>query len=91
MKTILGAAFATTWSLHAQAASGDKVIAAAKAVEDELDARVGVVGVDTRDGTTWSYRGDERFPMASTFKTLACGALLASEAQNEVVTIELQS
>jgi beta-lactamase class A/beta-lactamase class A CARB-5 len=89
-KTLLLAAVATTFALGAQAGSGDSVIAAAKAVEDGLDARVGVVVVDTRDGTTWSYRGDERFPMASTFKTLACGALLDSEAQNEVVAIDRQ-
>jgi beta-lactamase class A/beta-lactamase class A CARB-5 len=87
-KTLLLATFATTSSLQVQAASGDKVISVAKAVEKALEGRVGVFVVDTRDGTTWSYRGDERFPMASTFKTLACGALLASGALNAVVTID---
>lgn len=44
--------------------------------ENKLDARIGVI---LRDGSSdWeiSHRADERFPMASTFKTLLCGAIL---------------
>ena len=44
--------------------------------ESKLDARIGVI---LRDGSSdWeiSYRADERFPMASTFKPLLCGAVL---------------
>lgn len=90
IKALMSAAIAANWSSNALAASGDKVISAAKAVEERLDARVGVLVFDTRDGTTWSYRGEERFPMASTFKTLACGTLLASPAQDAIVTIDQQ-
>ena len=45
-------------------------------IEDELDARVGLVIRDS--GSDWSvgYRADERFLMNSTFKTLLCGAVL---------------
>ncbi|MEU4840924.1 class A beta-lactamase [Nocardia testacea] len=39
-------------------------------------ARLGVFAVDTADGRSVAYRDGERFPMASTFKGLACGALL---------------
>ncbi|WP_405138135.1 class A beta-lactamase [Nocardia sp. NBC_01388] len=46
------------------------------AVEQHAQARLGVFALDTATGKTVGYRQDERFPMASTFKTLACGALL---------------
>jgi beta-lactamase class A len=39
-------------------------------------ARLGVFALDTADGRSVAYRDGERFPMASTFKGLACGALL---------------
>ncbi|SNY93168.1 beta-lactamase class A [Cohaesibacter sp. ES.047] len=59
--------------------------------EGKLDARIGVI---LRDGSSdWeiSYRADERFPMASTFKTLLCGAVLrrvddGQESLAELVT-----
>ena len=53
------------------------VLEAAHEVEAELDARVGLAILDTVTGTRWLYNADQRFPMASTFKVLACGALLA--------------
>ncbi|MGS2805870.1 class A beta-lactamase [Nocardia sp. MW-W600-9] len=46
------------------------------ALETEYGARLGLSVVDTGTGDTVAYRADERFPMASTFKGLACGALL---------------
>ncbi|MFC4126283.1 class A beta-lactamase [Nocardia rhizosphaerae] len=42
----------------------------------KYDARLGVSVIDTGYGATVDYRADERFPMASTFKGLVCGALL---------------
>ncbi|NUP28584.1 MAG: class A beta-lactamase [Nocardia sp.] len=45
-------------------------------LEAAHDARLGVFAVDTADGRSVAYRDGERFPMASTFKGLACGALL---------------
>uniref|UniRef100_UPI0031F666DA class A beta-lactamase n=1 Tax=Cobetia crustatorum TaxID=553385 RepID=UPI0031F666DA len=50
---------------------------ALRAIEKKVDARIGVTVLDTADGSRFSYRGDERFPMSSTFKALACGSLLA--------------
>ncbi len=46
--------------------------------------------IDTSDGQVWSYRENERFPMASTFKAVACGALLdaGEKALSTKVTIE---
>nr|WP_306417655.1 class A beta-lactamase [Halomonas heilongjiangensis] len=51
----------------------DKVIE----IEERLGARIGVAVLDTQTGHRWEHRGNERFPMSSTFKTLACGAVLA--------------
>ncbi|MFC9474525.1 class A beta-lactamase [Nocardia sp. NPDC056952] len=45
-------------------------------MEAGYGARLGLSVVDTGNGATVDYREDERFPMASTFKGLACGALL---------------
>ncbi|WP_067714055.1 class A beta-lactamase [Nocardia yamanashiensis] len=45
-------------------------------LESKHAARLGVFAIDTGNGRTVGYREGERFPMASTFKGLACGALL---------------
>jgi beta-lactamase class A len=45
-------------------------------VEQQHQARLGVFTIDTGSGKSVGYRRDERFPMLSTFKTLACAALL---------------
>ena len=44
--------------------------------ENKLDARIGVILSDGSSDWEISHRADERFPMASTFKTLLCGAIL---------------
>ncbi|MGW6421277.1 class A beta-lactamase [Nocardia sp. NPDC055053] len=46
------------------------------ALEMTYGARLGLSVVDTGSDRTVTYRADERFPMASTFKGLACGGLL---------------
>lgn len=46
------------------------------ALEGKLSARIGVTVLEVKTGEQWSYRGDERFPLTSTFKTLACAKLL---------------
>ncbi|WP_067687347.1 class A beta-lactamase [Nocardia jejuensis] len=45
-------------------------------LEQEHDARLGVFAVDTGTGKTLAYRGDERVGIGSTFKGVACAALL---------------
>lgn len=45
-------------------------------METKYGARLGLSVVDTGSSATVAYREGERFPMASTFKGLACGALL---------------
>lgn len=45
-------------------------------VETKLHGRIGVAILDTEDNAIWGYKGNERFPITSTFKTLACAKLL---------------
>ena len=54
------------------AAVGD----ACRRIEAKTGGRLGVAVVDTATGTRAGHRGRERFPICSTFKLLACGALL---------------
>lgn len=46
-------------------------------LEKRSGGRLGIAVHDTRSGLRYGYRRDERFPMCSTFKVLACGAVLA--------------
>src|SRR5689334_11283759 len=46
-------------------------------LEKQYAARLGVFALDTGSGRTVSYRANERFAFASTFKSLACGVLLS--------------
>ncbi|MFL1906819.1 class A beta-lactamase [Plesiomonas shigelloides] len=48
-----------------------------KSVEQTLGARVGVSVFIPSQGVVWNYHGDQRFPMMSTFKTLACAKMLS--------------
>ncbi|KAA8679835.1 class A beta-lactamase [Vibrio gigantis] len=45
-------------------------------IESRVSARIGVAVYDSATEQTWNYKGDECFPMMSTFKTLACANLL---------------
>src|SRR5690625_1202767 len=81
MAPVFSVLFAIFLVTQAQAAGATEnpIIAAAQQAEIELDARVGLAIHDTGSGTRWQYNADERFPMTSTFKVLACGALLARQ------------
>lgn len=58
-------------------AQGEEVLSFLADIEYSLDARLGVT-IDVVDSSSkWEYRSDERFPMSSTFKTIACAALLS--------------
>jgi beta-lactamase class A len=45
-------------------------------LEAATHGRLGVAVIDTATGATTTYRGDEPFPMCSTFKIIAVGAVL---------------
>jgi len=46
------------------------------ALETESGGRLGVVALNTADGTQLTHRATERFPLCSTFKVLAVSAIL---------------
>ncbi|HIF9395712.1 TPA: class A beta-lactamase [Photobacterium damselae] len=48
-----------------------------KQQEKALNGTIGMAVLDTDSGSVWNYNGDMRFPMMSTFKSLACAKLLA--------------
>lgn len=58
-------------------------------LEQKFDARLGVYAIDTGTNQTISYRPNERFAFASTYKALAAGVLLQQnsiDTLNEVIT-----
>src|SRR5690554_1835606 len=85
MAPMFAVLFAVLLGTQAQAteATENPIIAAAQQAETLLDARIGLAIHDTGNGTSWQYNADERFPMTSTFKVLACGALLAQQDAGE--------
>jgi beta-lactamase class A len=56
--------------------SNNALAATLKGLETESGGRLGVTMLDTATGAQIGQRADERFPMCSTFKTLAVGAVL---------------
>lgn len=54
------------------------------AIEARVGGRVGVFAVDTASGRELAHRADERFSMASTFKLLLAGAVLARADRAEL-------
>lgn len=81
----LGAALVLC-TLNAQSATIDaaRLAGVAKQEEQSLNARIGIAVIDTTDGQTVSYRGDERFPHNSTHKALLCSALLRKVDEGHV-------
>lgn len=72
LRLVLVANFSLISSVHA-----NTIIKKIEQVESQLGARVGVSIYDVTDNKLWNYNGDTRFPLMSTFKTLACAKLLA--------------
>ena len=77
-------AFALAGSLLLPKTSGAAQAGAAQLIdaitqlESKSGGRLGVSVLDTKTGTLVQHRGDERFPMCSTFKVLASAAVLKS-------------
>ena len=63
---------------RAPAAAGfsERLAADLAKIEQESGGRLGVAALDTLTGERAVHRADERFPMCSTFKLLAAGAIL---------------
>ena len=73
--------FAAFFTQATYALDSAKLLQAVQAEESTLQARIGMAVIDTNTGSTWNYRGDERFPLNSTHKTFTCAALLAKVDQ----------
>lgn len=58
-------------------AFADDAVSSLRELERRNGGRLGVAMLDTADGRRVVYRGDERFPMCSTFKFLAAALMLA--------------
>ncbi|MFC3725655.1 class A beta-lactamase [Neoaquamicrobium sediminum] len=66
-------------SLHGNATAQPaeaQLLKTVREIETKLDARIGVLVRDTASQWEWGHRQDERFLMASTFKSVLCGAVL---------------
>ncbi|GHC63327.1 class A beta-lactamase [Neogemmobacter tilapiae] len=59
-----------------------------RALEKRLDARIGLFLRDSGTGWEWAHRPDERFLMASTFKSVLCGAVLERVDQGQITLDE---
>jgi len=64
-------------------AFADDAAASLRALEQRHGGRLGVAMLDTAGGRRVAYRGDERFPMCSTFKFLATALMLARVDRGE--------
>jgi len=53
-------------------------------LEKDFGARLGVYAIDTGSGREITYRGEERFAFASTFKALAAGAVLKESTDEQL-------
>lgn len=53
-------------------------------LEQKIEGQIGVAIIDTQSSTEWSYHGNDRFPMMSTFKTLACANVLYDIEKNKL-------
>jgi beta-lactamase class A len=62
---------------HAATAAPNQLSRELTQIELASGGRLGVAVLDIATGTRTLHRGDERFPMCSTFKLVACGAVLA--------------
>ncbi|WP_432929220.1 class A beta-lactamase [Microbispora sp. CA-135349] len=68
----------------AAAAPRTDVSTALRALEASFKGRIGAYAIDTATGKTIGYRAGERFALASTFKAIAAGAVLARTSDREL-------
>jgi beta-lactamase class A len=80
-RTLLAALLAALPALalpHARTSNSNEALdTAIRRLERESGGRLGLAILDTGSGARFAHRGDERFPMCSTFKLLLVSATLA--------------
>ena len=77
-----------TVAAKAQGDAENALAATIAGIESRLGARIGVFVGDSASGWKWSHRETERFLMASTFKSLLCGAVLEQADRGALTLIE---
>jgi beta-lactamase class A len=82
MRVVGGVALATigaapAWSQSGSAFGGQAFAEAIRVAEAQGGGRLGVAVLDTETGSRFAWRGEERFPFASTFKFVLAAAVLA--------------
>lgn len=85
-KLLLAAAAAPLLSACASTLGGSRTAAAQArlaALESASGGRLGVAAVNLGDQAQLGHRQDERFPLCSTFKVLAAGAILRRSQQDD--------
>ena len=84
--TLVAAALSVRPKATRASIADQRLIDEIRRLESESGGRLGVCVLDTATGTRHVHRGDERFPMCSTFKALAAAAILARvDAGKEVL------
>jgi len=74
---------ATGCSLSAHAAFNQQTLQKKiEMLENKSGGKLGLTVVDTSDGTTYSWRGDEKFPLCSTSKVMVVAAILKKSESN---------
>ncbi len=84
MKSLLVFALLMPSVVFASSSKFQSVEQEIKGIESSLSARIGVAILDTQNGESWDYNGDQRFPLTSTFKTMACAKLLYDAEHGKV-------
>lgn len=83
-RAVLAGSLLASVSLGARADERDAALERALAdLERRYSGRLGVAILDTASGRLIAHRGDERFPLCSTFKFLAAALILARVDRNE--------
>ena len=75
--TLVAAALSVTPKAMRASIVDQRLIDEIRRLESESGGRLGVCVLETATGARHVHRGDERFPMCSTFKALAAAAILA--------------
>jgi beta-lactamase class A len=84
--TLVAAALSVRPKAMRASIADQRLIDEIRRLESESGGRLGVCVLETATGTRHVHRGDERFPMCSTFKALAAAAILARvDAGKEVL------
>ena len=84
MKFLLAFSLLIPSVVFASSSKFQKVEQEIQAIEASLSARIGASVLDAQNGEYWDYNGNQRFPLTSTFKTIACAKFLYDAEQGKI-------